>query len=193
MTRPTRTRASDALVAPLARHATGTQYYTMNANPAGVNAMNWDDIGGGVAGAAGGLVRWHQDPAKHETITRKITAAITSVVCGGGFGYLTQSVIEWKLPEVPHSVAVGLAFVAGLASGVLAQIAVTLVSEVIGRLKMRVLDKFLPPPPGPTNGPAPAAGQQQPPAPPVTVGAGADANPVRGVADDQLRATGTPR
>ena len=152
--------------------------------------MNWDDFGGAAAGAAGGLVRWHQDPIRQETITRKISAAVTSLVCGGGFGYLTQSLIEWKLPEVPHAVAVGCAFVAGLASGVLAQIAVTLVSEVIGRLKMRVLDRFLPPPPGATNGPDPAAGQPVKPAAPVGVGAGADDGVVRRVADDKLRPTG---
>jgi hypothetical protein len=127
--------------------------------------MNFGDFDGAAAGAAGGLVRWHQYPTRRETIVRKITAAITSVVCGGGFGYLTQSVVEWKLPDVPHAVAVGLAFVAGLTSGVLAQVAVTLVSEAVTRIKTRVLDRYLPPGPNGPDSARPAAhpGRTDPP------------------------------
>ncbi len=136
--------------------------------------MDWDDFGGAAAGGLGGLVRWHQDPRKQETVTQRVTAATTSLVCGAGFGYLAQAVIEWQWPDIPVAVAIGIAFVFGLASAVLSQAAVGLVSEGVNRVKGRYLDRLGPPP----NGPAPPAGQQHEPKP--AAGAGADGGPVRG-------------
>lgn len=121
--------------------------------------MDANDFGGGVAGAAGGLARWYQTPDRPHTFWDRTTAAVTSAVCGFGFGYLTQALVEWQLPSVPHTVAIGLAFVVGLASGVLSQAAVGLVSEVAVRLRVRVLDRFPESPDGaapPVGGVAPA-------------------------------------
>lgn len=117
--------------------------------------MEIDDFGGAVGGAVGGLVKLYQDPHKNETAWQRLTAAVTSGACGFGFGYLCQAVVEWQYPNVPHTVAVGISFIAGLASGVLSQVAVGLVSEVSGRLKTRLIDRIAPT----QNGPNPAAGQ----------------------------------
>lgn len=114
--------------------------------------MELGDLDGAAAGAFGGLVKWHQGP--HElTAWERVTAAGTSCVCGFGFGYLCQAVIEWQWPNVPHTVAVGLSFVAGLASGVLSQGAVGLAWELVTRLKARIVDRIAPtrPPDGTTT------------------------------------------
>jgi len=103
--------------------------------------MDPGDFSGAAAGGVGGLVKWHGDP-RHGTAHYVVTSMITSVACGVGFGYLTQAVIQWQLPEVPHSVAVGLAFVAGLASGVLGQVAVGLVSELTQLAKLKLVNKL---------------------------------------------------
>lgn len=122
--------------------------------------MELDDFGGAIGGALGGLVRGYQDPHKNESAWQKVTAAVASGACGFGFGYLCQAVIEWQWPNVPHTVAVGISFVAGLGSGVLSQVAVGLVSEVAGRLKTRVVDRIAPP--QATNGTAAPAADGQP-------------------------------
>ena len=142
-------------------------------HPSESTTVEIDDLGGAAGGALGGLVRWTQDPHRTETAWERVTAAATSCACGIGFGYLTQAVIQWQCPTVPHSVAVGCSFVAGLASGVLSQAAVGLVSEVLGRVRGRILDRI-----GPTNGPPAATGSADSPSP-KPGGNPADAGAVR--------------
>lgn len=135
-------------------------------SPSEANTVELDDFGGAIGGAVGGMVKLYQDPHKNETAWQRVTAAIMSGACGSGFGYLCQSVIEWQWPDVPNTVAIGISFVAGLASGVLSQVAVGLVSELAGRLKTRIVDQIAP---AKQNGtgqqhPGGTTGGQQPPA-----------------------------
>lgn len=123
-------------------------------HPAGAKVMELDDFGGAVGGAVGGLVKWHSEPHAGR-LSQVMTAIITSTACGAGFGYLTQAMIQWRYPDVPLAVAVGLAFVAGLASGVLAQVAVGLVSEVTAVVRTRIVTRL-----GQPNGPNPPAGTE---------------------------------
>lgn len=155
-------------------------------HPAGADNMEMDDFGGALGGALGGLVKWHQDPARQATVTRVVTSILSSVVCGAGFGYLTHGVIQWQWPNVPSPVCVGLAFVAGLASGVLAQVAVGLVSEVTAIARTKIVTRM-----GQPSGPDPAAGTTRVAVPPaVVVGDRVPVGPVPGVDDGQRVAAG---
>lgn len=148
-------------------------------HPAGAKVMELDDFGGAVGGAVGGLVKWHSDPHAGR-LSQVMTAVVTSTACGAGFGYLTQALIQWRYPDVPLAVAVGLAFVAGLASGVLAQVAVGLVSEVTAVVRTKIVTRL-----GQPNGPTATTNGHQPAERPDSR-PGADALPVRPVHGDKL-------
>lgn len=128
--------------------------------------MDVDDFAGGTAGAAGGLVRLVQSPlaptGRPLSFWTRVKVGAAGGVCGYGFGYLTQAVVEWQLPSVPRTVAIGLGFVAGLASGILAQTVILLAADLSARARRRVLARFPESPDG--SSPDPGGTAARPPA-----------------------------
>lgn len=83
-----------------------------------------DDLGSLVAGGFGGVVRWVRSPDG-------VKGVIGAVIGGSGCGYLVSAVLHWQRPEVPADVRLGLAFFAGIASGLLIEYALRRVDRVL--------------------------------------------------------------
>lgn len=100
-----------------------------------------DDLGSIAAGTAGGVVRWCRSPDGR-------TGLLVALLSGGGCGYLGNALVKWNRPEIPADVRIGTAFLIGVVSAIIIDLAITLARRARDRATAMVDLKYPPSPPG---------------------------------------------